>query len=72
MRLATFMAVAHEPCLPENAEMLRDSRLRNPGPRRQRGNRLLSLAAQPFEDRPPSWVGERSEQQIVGVRHVNQ
>ena len=44
--------------------MLRDGRLRDPGPSRQGPDRLLAFAAQPFEDGPPSRIGERSEQHI--------
>ena len=52
VRLAAFVAVAHQPGLLQDAEMLRDGRLRDPGPRRQRPDRLLSFAAQPLEDAP--------------------
>jgi hypothetical protein len=44
--------------------------LRDLGPSRQRPNRLLSFAAQPLEDRTTGWIGERSEQHIVSLRHL--
>ena len=50
--------------------MLGDGRLRDPGPSRQRPDRLLAFAAQPLEDRPPGRIGERPEQHIVSVRHL--
>jgi hypothetical protein len=44
--------------------------LRDSGPSRQSPDRLLSFAAQSFEDGPPSRIGERSEEHIVSVRHL--
>jgi len=44
--------------------------LRDPGPSRQGPDRLLSFAAQSLEDSPPSRIGERSEEHIVGGRHL--
>jgi hypothetical protein len=70
VRLATFVAVAHQPGLLQDPKMLGDGRLRDPGPRRQSPDRLLSFAAQPFEESPPSRIGERSEEHIVNVRHL--
>jgi hypothetical protein len=68
--LATFVTVAHQPGLFQDTKMLRDGRLRDPGPRRQSPNRLLAVAAQPLEESPPGRIGERSEQHIVSVRHL--
>ena len=70
MRVAAFVTVAHQPGLLQNAEMLRDDRLRDPGPSRQSPDRLLSFAAQSFEESPPGRIGERSEEHIVSVRHL--
>ena len=36
----------------------------DPGPSRQSPDRLLSVAVQPLEDRPPSRIGERSEEAL--------
>jgi len=69
VRLATFVAVAYESGLLKNREMLRDGRLRDPGPSCQCSDRLLSLTAQPFEERPPGRIGQCSEEAITGVRH---
>ena len=69
VRLATFVAVAHQPGLPQDRKMLRHGRLRDPGPSRQGPDRLLSFAAQSLEDSPPSRIGERSEEHIVSVPH---
>jgi hypothetical protein len=44
--------------------------LRDPGPSRQSPDRLLSVAAQSFEESPPSRIGKRSEEHIVSVRHL--
>jgi hypothetical protein len=44
--------------------------LRDPGPSRQGADRLLSFAAQSLEESPPRWIGERSEEHIVGIRHL--
>jgi hypothetical protein len=71
VRLATFVAIAHQPRLLQNPEMLRDGRLRDPGPRRQGPDRLLTFAAQPLEDGPSRRIGERSEKDSVGLRHRN-
>ena len=68
--LSSLMAVAYQPGLLENAEMLRHRRLRNPGLRGQGPDRLLSFAAQSLEESPPSRIGERSEEHIVSVRHL--
>jgi len=70
VRLATFVAVAHQPGLLQNPEMLRDGRLRDPGLSRQGSDRLLSVAAQPLEDRPSRRIGERSEKDIVGFSQL--
>jgi hypothetical protein len=70
MRLAAFVTVAHQPGLLQNPKMLGDGRLRNPSPRRQGSNRQLAVAAQSLEDRPPGRIGQRSEQHIVGIRHL--
>jgi hypothetical protein len=64
------VAVAHQPGLLQDPEMLRDGRLRDPGPSRQGPNRLLSVAAQSLEDCPPRRIGERSEKHIVSVQHL--
>ena len=50
----------------QHTEMLRDGRLRDSGPCRQRPDRLLTLAAQLLEDGPARWIGEGSEQYLVG------
>src|SRR5580658_5736136 len=50
MRLAAVLAIAHESRPFQNAEMLRDGRLRNSRPGRQSAHRLLPFAAQPLED----------------------
>jgi hypothetical protein len=70
VRLPAFVAVAHQAGLLQDPEMLRDGRLRDPGPSRQGPDRLLSVAAQSFKDHPPSRIGERSEEHIVSVRHL--
>jgi hypothetical protein len=70
MGLSSFMAVAHQPGLPQNAEMLGDGGLRDPGLSRQGPHRRLSFAAQSFEESPPGRIGERSEQHILSVRHL--
>ena len=54
VRVAAFVAVAHQACLLQDPEMLRDDRLRDTGPSRQSPDRLLAFAAKPFEERPPS------------------
>ena len=48
--------------------MLRDGRLRDPGPSRQSPDRLLSFAAQSFEESPPSRIGERQEPPAIWNR----
>jgi hypothetical protein len=69
VRLATLVAVAHQSGLLQHAEMFRDRRLRDPGAGRQRRDGQLAVAAQPFEQGSPGRIGERPEQQVVGVRH---
>ena len=70
MRLAALVAIAHQPGLPQDPEMLRDGRLRDPGLRGQGPDRLLAFAAQSFEQRLPRRIGERSKEHIVSVRHL--
>ena len=50
MRLASLMTVANQPGLLQNAQMFRDSRLRNAGLGREGADGLLSFAAKPFEE----------------------
>ena len=69
MRLPAFVAVAHQPGLLQHAEMFRYRRLRDSGPRGQRSDRLLAVAAEPLEDRPPGGIGKCSEQRIVSLGH---
>jgi len=64
------MAVAHEPGVLQDREMLRDGGLRDLGPSRQRPDGLLAVAAQSLEETAPSSIGERSEEQIVSIRHL--
>jgi hypothetical protein len=45
--------------------------LRDPGLSRQGADRLFAVATQPLEDGPSRRIGERSEQDIVGLRHRN-
>jgi hypothetical protein len=61
MGLPPFMAVAHQPGLSEDPEVLRDRRLRDAGLDRQSPHRLLALTAQPLEQRPPGRIGQRFE-----------
>jgi hypothetical protein len=63
------VAVAHQTGLLQNAEMFRDGRLRDTGESRQGSDRLLSFAAQSFEERPPGRIGKRPEEHIVSIRH---
>ena len=69
MRLASFMAVAHQPGLLQDAKMLGHRRLRDPGLSRQSPDRLLAVAAQPLEDGPPGRIGEGSEKHVVSIGH---
>jgi len=69
VRLATFVALAHQPGLLQDANVLRDGRLRDASPCRQGSDGLFSFTAQSFENRPTRRVGERSEQDIVSVCH---
>ncbi|HXL97846.1 MAG TPA: hypothetical protein VN925_05680, partial [Steroidobacteraceae bacterium] len=68
--LSSFVTVAHQPGVLQHPKMLRDGRLRDPGPSRQGADRLLSFAAQSLENTPPSRIGERSEEHIVSVLHL--
>ena len=72
MGLAAFVAVAHQPGLPQHAEMFLNGRLRDAGLGRQGPDGLFALAAQPLEQRPPGRIGERSEQHVMGPRHRDQ
>jgi hypothetical protein len=67
VRLATYVAVAHQPGLLQNPQMLRDGGLRDPGPGRQSSDGLLAFAAQSLEQRPPGWIGEGSKEFIVSL-----
>jgi hypothetical protein len=69
MRLAAFVAIAHQAGLLQDPEMFGYRRLRDPGVSCQGANRLLAFAAQSLEDRPPGRIGERAKQHIVSVRH---
>ena len=67
--LAAFVAVAHEPGRLQHREMFRNGRLGDAGLGRQGPDRLLAVAAQAFEQRPPGRVGEGPEQQVVSGGH---
>jgi hypothetical protein len=71
VRLPAFVAVADQPGLFQNDEMLRDGRLRDSGPGREGSDCLLPVAAQPLEDCPTRRIGERSEEDIVRLRHCS-
>ena len=69
VRLATFVAVAHQPGLLEDPKMLRDDRLRDPGPSRQSPDRLLYLSSQSLEESPTGRICQRPEEHILSIRH---
>src|SRR5688572_11277010 len=69
MRLAALVAASHQPGLLQHSEMFRNDRLRDAGTRRQRPDRLLSLAAEALEERPPGGIGKRPEQNVLDFRH---
>ena len=54
MGLPSLMTVAHQPGLPEHAEMLRHRRLRDSGLRRQRSHCLFALAAKALDSKSAS------------------
>ena len=70
MGLASFMAIAHQPSLLQNAEMLSHGPLRDPGLNRQGTHCLLSFTAKPLKQGPSGGIGERSEEHILSVRHL--
>jgi hypothetical protein len=71
VRLATFVAIAYESCLLQRPEMLRHGWLRDASRYRQRPDRLLSFAAQAFENRAPRRIGKGPEKYVVsGGRHI--
>jgi hypothetical protein len=70
MRVAAFVTIAHQSSLLQDSKMLRNGRLRDSCLSGQGGDRQVPVAAQPFKNGTPRWVGERSEKDIVGVRHM--
>jgi hypothetical protein len=64
MRLAAFMAVAHQACEFENAQMLGYCRLRDAGSIGQRPYGLLPLTAQPLENGAAGWIREGLEKDV--------
>ena len=70
MRLATFMAVAHQPGEFENAQMLGYGGLRDTRLIGQRSYGLLPVPTQPFENRTARRVGEGPEEDVGGGEHV--
>jgi hypothetical protein len=69
MRLAAFVAIAHETGLLQDYEVFGDGRLRDPGVSRQHSDSLLAFPAQALEDRPPRRIGKRSEEQVLSLGH---
>jgi hypothetical protein len=69
MRLAAFVAIAHEAGLLQNYEVFGDGRLRDPGMSRQDSDGLLAFPAQALEDCPPRRIGERSEEHVLSLGH---
>lgn len=70
VRSAALMAVPHQPCLLQNAQMFGDRRLRDADSSGQSTDGLLTFAAETFEESPPRRIGERLEERIVRVRHA--
>ncbi len=71
MRLATFVAVADQPGLLQDSEVLGDGRLGHSGLSRERPDRLVAFATQPLEDGSSRRIGERSEKDVVRPWHCN-
>src|SRR5262249_13182300 len=69
VRLTALVAVADQSGLLEDAEMFRDSWLRDPCPSCQCRNGLLAFAAQSLEYGAPRGIGEGPEKRIVRARH---
>ncbi|MNT93517.1 hypothetical protein D3C72_2350130 [compost metagenome] len=72
MSLAAFVPINHQPRLLEHAQMPRDHRLRYPGSGRQAPYRDLAFATQAFKQRPPRWIGKRSEDRVLRIRYLGQ
>src|SRR5688500_6941705 len=68
-RLAAFVSIANQTGFLQHRKMLRDRRLRNSGPRRQRTDGLLPVSTQSLKERSPRRVGKRFEENIVDSRH---
>jgi hypothetical protein len=71
MRLTAFMPVAHQSGLLQNAQMFRDSGLRNAGLNRKGADGLFPFAAQSFEESSARRVRKRPEKYVVCVLHGN-
>ena len=71
MRLPAGMPVLYETCLLEQKQVLGHRRLGNPGRAGQCAYSLLAFAAELLENGAPGRVGQRAEQGVLGVVHVN-
>jgi hypothetical protein len=69
MRLPPFMTEVHKSGVFENGEMLGDRRLRNAGLQGQRRDSLLAVTTQALEQRPPRRIGQRFEDDVLGLGH---
>ena len=65
VRLATFVAVAHQPGLLQDREMLGDRWLRDPGASLQGPDCLFSFATEVFEQSPPRRIGQYPEENVM-------
>lgn len=65
--MAARLAIANEARLLQHAQMFRDDRLRDAGPRGQRSHGLFALAAEPLEQGPAGRVGKGAKEQILGT-----
>lgn len=68
--LAPLAAIANQPGTLQDGQMLRNHRLRHTRALRQRVNRLVAVAGQPFENGSASRIGEGPEETVCGDRHA--
>ena len=69
MSIAALVAIAHQPRLLQDNQMLGNGRLRYSSMRREGTDRLLPFAAQSLEDCSPAGVGEGSEEHVLSIVH---
>ena len=69
IRVATFLAIEHQPSLSKHAKMLRYGWLRDASPGCQCADRILAFSAELLKDSAPCGITECLEENVTARTH---